>query len=726
MMNRTLRWTLTIVLLGFCSTAILAAPTRVLFVGGDWKSQISGDPVDPKNPPLRGHFVRRQTQGAAAGELTFTLWTNYEFLQYADETSLRRFDVIVVGDLPGPSMTARVAKAVETFVDGGGGFLYCDNHKGFSFISREMSFDSVLPVHVDAFRPMGSLGPDDAPSQLILQGKPIQLRVKQADHPILKGLNLDEAAPLKAAHSGRLKQGATVLAESSDGHPLWICWDKGRGRVLYTGGFFANDELSAEFCKWPRIGQLYVQMLRWLAAGSQYPRADLSPAVATGEIKIDLSVSGPTLSAKHFSIHGQEDVARGSDAEKQLYAALNLDGGYARFDQIAIAKFTNKNGYQYPAAEPDLSLDNIHWTDYDTAKLTKRLADIAAIKAEPIGMFWMPWNRGGYMPDPKVWTKYYFGALLTANGRPGTDTYQLNVKYFEPGNEPNLDKTIRQYIDFINYAGDAIHRTFPGVQVGCLGNYDLPYTFPVIDAVGKNVDWISRHPYGQTGEAVFLINDQILRHARDRGMNHLRTIITEWDFWIYGEPAFDYIMQRWKPLADHADDCLGSLHYRWNEYHEGGYVFGVRGVFAPDANYGKLPPEGPHPGRDKPITYRYNAFWLIRNCRGAQYPASIDAPAFASDRSPRLYAIASHEGPRFNIVTYYGYPYGDPAAGKRYDRVKLHLRTAIPASVVGRTLTITRADARTISTSPATVIDGSEIDLELEIPALSGVSITVE
>src|SRR4051812_44555590 len=108
-------------------------PTRVLFVGGDWKSQLE---AWHGTTPLRGHFVRAVVDAAAPGRFDFPLWTSYEFLQYGDAESLGRFDVVVVGDIMGQSVMPRLAAGVEAFVRGGGGFWYCDNHKAFSFPER--------------------------------------------------------------------------------------------------------------------------------------------------------------------------------------------------------------------------------------------------------------------------------------------------------------------------------------------------------------------------------------------------------------------------------------------------------------------------------------------------------------------------------------------------------------------------------------------------------------
>ncbi len=711
------------------SDAAAAEKTRVLFVGGDWKSQLPNYRTKEGTKPMRGYFVRQALDKAAPGKFELTLWTSYEFLQYGDAESLKHFDVVVVGDVMGQGIMPRLAKGVSAFVDGGGGFMYCDNHKAFSFNTLERSFDDVLPVRVIPYRPMGPVSADDVKGQPTIHGDkdhPLKFVVKAADHPVMKGLDFSTRPPLGYAHTGAVKAGATVLAAAPDGSPLWVAWDKGQGRALYTGGFFANDEISEQFCDWDRIGQLYARMFTWLAAHSKYPHVNAQSVVGEGTLKVDLSKPGPALSAKHFSIHGQEDIPRDNDAaEAKLYADLNPDGAFARTDDMAIVKkMKGKDGASaYPEVNPSLDLNTIDWNHYDAEKLTRRLEDIKKINAEPIGLFWMPWGKS-YYPDPHQWTKYYMAALLTSNGMPGTPGYHLGVKYFEPGNEPNLSGSVQRYIDFLNYVGKSVHEKFPGVLVGCMGGYEVPYVETVIAGAGKNIDWISRHPYGRPGESIFYLQDQFMKFARAHGHPDLKFIITEWDFWIYGEPAFDYLMQRWKPLADHADTCLGSLQYRWNEYQEGGYVFGVRGVFKPDSHYGQLPPEWPNPGKNKPITYRYDAFWLMRDCRGGQYAATLDVPALKSAESHHAYAIATSNGKQFNIVAYYGHPY--TSDGKRIDKLKLHIDVAIPPEVKGRTLVISRGNARTIASDAPRTIQGDRMTVDVEVPSLSGISLTVQ
>src|SRR5450432_29854 len=87
------------------------------------------------------------------------------------------------------------------------------------------------------------------------------------------------------------------------------------------------------------------------------------------------------------------------------------------------------------------------------------------------------------------------------------------------------------------------------------------------------------------------------------------------------------------------------------------------GHYAPEHPYGELPPEWPNPGVDKPITYRYDAFWAVRNCRGPQFGATVDVPELQPSLSSRAYAIATSNKDQYNVTIYYGYPYGNTTSG---------------------------------------------------------------
>ena len=169
-------------------------PLRVLFVGGDWKAQL---PNYQGKTPMRGYFVRQELEKAAPGRFILTLVTSYEFLQYGDPASLKKYDVIVAGDVMGQSVMPHLVRGLKEFVEGGGGFLYCDNHKAFSFNTRELSFDDVLPIEMVPFRPYDPEG-----TQPVCSEDKLTVHVAAANHPTMRGLNW----PCAAAPGGTLWQ----------------------------------------------------------------------------------------------------------------------------------------------------------------------------------------------------------------------------------------------------------------------------------------------------------------------------------------------------------------------------------------------------------------------------------------------------------------------------------------------------------------------------------------
>lgn len=169
-------------------------------------------------------------------------------------------------------------------------------------------------------------------------------------------------------------------------------------------------------------------------------------------------------------------------------------------------------------------------------------------------------------------------------------------------------------------------------------------------------------------------------------------------------------------------------------------MFGIHGEF--DQRYGELPPEWPNPGKNKPITYRYNAFWIMRHCRGQQYEVGLKSPQLGDliipgreeykarlndpmARASHVYAVATSDGGKYNIVAYYGYPRYNPLTGQYFPTIKLRVRSAIPSEVKGRQLILARADCRHRVEEAPRSIAGDEIDVEIEMPALTAVSLTV-
>ena len=490
-------------------------PLRVLFVGGDWKSQL---PNYRGTTPLRGHFVKQEVDKAAPGRFAFTLWTSYEFLQYGDAESLRRFDVVVVGDTMGQSVMPRSGPRLTAFVAGGGGFLYCDNHKAFSFNTRELSFDEVLPIEVVPFRPY-----DDG-SQPICSEKPLAVKPAAAGHPVMRGLDWAAAPPLRAARYGKLKPGATVLARSPGGKDIWVAGEKGRGRTIWLGGVLANDELSEDFAKWPSFGKFYAQLLAWLGEKSTYARPGLAMATAGGSLRVDPArpgSGGHRRPLRHPRPGIERPRRRHAGRRPGLVPGIE-PAGHVCPDRRGLARRLRGQGEGRPVrlrrrrhGPHPLRCGEIRFQ-----ALRRRAGRLPPHRRAAHHAGLVPVVRPNW-PEPQRYTKYFAAFLEHANGRPGTPAYRPRVGYFEIMNEPSLHpaaETLPRYADFFNYSTGALRQRFPQVKFGCGGFFEWSYIQRVMDRCGKNLDWISRHPYGHTGEAVFYLQDQYAAHAKSKGL----------------------------------------------------------------------------------------------------------------------------------------------------------------------------------------------------------------
>ena len=713
------------------ASCAMAAKIRVLFVGGDWKSQLpaytsqtrTAKGVVTTTRPLRGYFIRKLLHHVAPGRFALTLWTNYQFLQYGDAQSLKQFDVIVCGGLPGESIMPRLVTGIKAFVKGGGGLMYADSYKNFISYRRRWSFNAVLPIEQVPFQPYGP-----GHSQPFLSG-PIKLQVVQAQNPIMRGLNFATAPALLGAHYGQVKKGAVVLAKGPKGTPLWVEWSYGKGRVLYPGGVFSNDDYSRNFANWPQFGKFYAQALSWLAGHCTYPEVKPADAVATGTLRVNFNQPGPAVTAALFGIHASEDVPRENAAAQRLFAALHLNGAFARTSAFAAIK-PRPHGKQAQFMRDGVNLNSFDWSKYNFKSGDQTWADIKKIHEVPDFLYWMPFGQRPL--NPGIWTKYVAAAIQHYNVGPGTSGlagYKPRLKYIELMNEPALGpptSVLAKYCRFFNYIAGHLHQRYPGLLFGGCGGYEYPYDDQVIARCCKNGDmnWISRHPYGLTGQAVFWLQDKYMRYAKSIGVKNLKFFITEWDFWLYGNPSFDYLMQRWQPVVKHAGSLIGTLQYRWTQYSEGGYEFGMIGGWGSGGQ--QMPPQWPMPGISKPLTYKYDAFWIMRNCRGTQYSAQLNVPALKTTPSQYAYAVATSNQKQLNIVIYYGYPYTQVDQQKRYAAIHVHIHVPVPSWIKGRTLIIARANARTISTAAPVQIQGNSINMAVTVPALSAVSLTVK
>ena len=245
-------------------------------------------------------------------------------------------------------------------------------------------------------------------------------------------------------------------------------------------------------------------------------------------------------------------------------------------------------------------------------------------------------------------------------------------------------------------------------------------------AANPDLDWISCHPYGWTGERVFEQQDKIAAFQKEHGLRSIPFIITEWDFWIQGREKFDYMMLR-DFQAVQRTNLIGTLHYRLGQYAEPVYLFGVLWTGAnPEKGAGE---------KGTPMHDSYDAFWLWRDFRGSR--VAVSKTARQSTLVPlleHLHADAARDGDKLNVVLYCDWAYEgsgfkDYARGINYAQTRVRLRLALPPATRGRTLTVSRATGSGFETigAPLAIPAGQKrLEHTVEIKPLTGLSITVQ
>ena len=454
---------------------------------------------------------------------------------------------------------------------------------------------------------------------------------------------------------------------------------------MITGSIFANDELSEKFGDWKDFGKFYAQVFGWLGAHSPRKPAALKETAAEVAVAADFAKTGHPVPAGLFSVHGHDSAGFPlAGLAYDNFMALNPHGGLARFDV------------------------NLPWKDgaYDCKHADTQLNEIRRLGLRPIVLFsglnsgqHRAWADGSTWHNPSDKAIQVIceevGALLAhANGRRGDPAYRTNVEFIELLNEPDINnQTAPGFGRLINGVADHVHANFPGVRIGAFGAYEVPYLKAFIDACGAKIDWISRHPYGWTGERVFAVQDEFSAYAAAKGYTHLKFIVTEWDFWIQGRQKFDYMVKRTFEAVKR-ENLLGALHYRLGMYNEPIYLFGLLwGGWGQDRGAG-VP--------NTPMHDAYDAFWIFRDFRGDR--VAVEKSARGLDALlPHVLADGARQGDTLNLVLYYDWACGgggfeDYAAGLRYPRVKAKVTMAFPAAGKDRVLSIGRANGEGFET----------------------------
>jgi uncharacterized membrane protein len=712
-------------LLGFASGAAHGKTLKVLTVSGDWKSQAWYQDVVMGGKQLyRGRFIAKRVQEAAPGRFEFTDVTNYIGQEYIDADYLGQFDVLVLGDLYGYGISPRFHAAIVDFVRHGGGLVYCASYKWQTAMLNGTGFQQALPITF----PVGNLTIEDDwqahADKTSIGDRDFVPVAAQADHPVVRGIGWSKAPKLAAGFKILPKEKAVTLLKAPSGEPILVAWQLGRGRAACSSAIWANDELAEKYSKdwstWSEFGKYYSQLLGWLGENSTAARAGLRDAVAEMSIDVDYAKPAGKINTGIFSIHAAHDCPGLAPLEGETlksFQALHPQGGFSRF---------SAGGDDF---EPQRG-------KFNYADMDKQMAEIRRLGLEPIALVaWPTYVSGKWMN--LNWQKPTDHALADladqvaalvehANGKGGTSGYRLNLKYVEIGNEPGINSlNVDNFIKLLKAVGQRIHRDYPGVKIGALGGYEVPYAKLFIDRGGlQYADWISRHPYGWTGETCLAQEDDVYEYAKRKGFDKLEFIITEWDFWIAGKPKHDYMMKRFFE-AVRREHCIGTLHYRLGQYAEPVYMFGMLWC-----GWDKQHVKG------TPMHDAYDAFWLFRDFRGQR--VAIEKTIETKNVNPHLadhvLADAARDGDRLNLVLYYdwaydGTGYKDFAHGLNFKRARVNVKLALPADGRDRKLTISRADGESteVVKKDVPIAAGQKVYRDtIELSPLGGVSITIE
>lgn len=679
----------------------------------------------------RGRFIASEVDKAAPGRFHFTDITNYTGQQYGSAEYFAQFDVILLGDVIGWSLPDRFQQGLKQFVQNGGGFAYLASWKWQTALMNGTLLEEVLPARFSA----SGFNDDWKIAPFRLEEQNFKPQVTEADHPIVKSLNWANVPVLNGGFRIVPKPKAPVLLSSPRGAPLLAAWDFGKGRTAISASMFANDELSPQFGNWSDFGKYYAQLVGWLGANS--PRRDrvLTEAVAEIDVQVNANATRNSVSARHFSIHAAHDdpgLAPLAGEALKNFQALNPKDGFARVVGLA------------SSIEPQNDDDDpkrFHWPAFKWDHLNKQLAEVRRLELEPILLFeinyghpqwvWQQFDSSWAQPKPRAIEEIAELVAATVEhvngGNGNAPNYKPNVRYIEIGNEPDLNpRTIPGFAKLVKAVAQRIHRDYPGVQVGAFGGYEVPYLKPFLEAVNPDLDWVSRHPYGWTGERVFEWQDEVAAFQKAEGLRQIPFLITEWDYWIAGKPKFDYMMTRYFE-AVRRENLLGTLHYRLGQYAEPVYLFGTLW-----AGWGQEKGAG---AKGAPMHDAYDALWLFRDFRGQRVDVQS---ATAASTSPKVldhfHADATRDGDKLNVVLYSdwaydGTGYKDFERGLHYSQTRARLKLSVPPANRARVLSVARATGAGFETAraPVNVATGQRnIELTIELRPMTGYSIVLQ
>lgn len=673
---------------------------RVLVIDGDWKTQSWYQDVWNRDKKLmRGRYIAAQVEKTTPGKFAFTQLTSYEGAQYVDANYLSQFDVVLLGDVIGWTLPPRFMDGLKTFVQNGGGFAYLASWKWHTTLLDGSPLEEVLPARFG----INSAKDDWSRFNFRAQSTPFRAQASAPNHPIIQDLDWSGAPNLDGAFVILPKEGAQTLLRTPAGAPILAAWNFGKGRAVMSASIFSNDELSGNFAQnWRDFGKFYAQLFSWLGANSFSKTTPLKTATGEVEIHIGAAKTLNTISAKTFGIHAAHDdpnLAPLQGVALDNYQKLNLGGAFAR---LRDDNFEPQNDNDDPNV--------FDWSKFRFQNIDAQMNEARRLHLEPLFLVtgfrygtpsWL--NAGGAsLQNP---TDKYAAEVAEQcaaivehlnGGKGDSPHYKLNLKYLEVGNEPELNgQTMGGFVKVFKAVATRIHRDYPGVKVGAGGSYELPFIYDFMRLAGNDLDWISRHPYGWTGEMIFQKQDEYAAWRKAQNLKPIEFIVTEWDFWIQGKPKFDYMMRRYFEAVKR-DNLAGTLHYRLGQYEEGGYLFGVLW-----AGWGR---EKSASAKGEPMHDAYDAIWMFRDFRGQRVSVTGSTPN-APGLDAHILADAARDGEKLNIVLYFdrgadGSGWKDFSRGVQYTKTRITLSAKVAPSKTARTLSISRANGEGFESSP--------------------------
>lgn len=184
---------------------------------------------------------------------------------------LADYDVVILSDVDSDSLVLYPAdretrapmgpnrlKSIREFVRQGGALLMIG---GYSTFTGRHNAGNYHGTAVEEALPVNCLAVNDDRMET---PEGVTVEVKDASHPILRGIEWSPSPIFNGYNRITAKEGAQVLARFKEtGDPMIVVWSFGKGRSMA----FASDiapHWGAGFQDWKYYGQFWKQVLEWL------------------------------------------------------------------------------------------------------------------------------------------------------------------------------------------------------------------------------------------------------------------------------------------------------------------------------------------------------------------------------------------------------------------------------------------------------------------------------